>query len=91
MVGFQVVTTRGGGLPGVHRTLSAGIGRLGKALTFSHWDQRPLSNVQLRYAADDVRYLPALRQAIGDKLNGSGQTEVTGGATTTGCGATWRQ
>jgi ribonuclease D len=33
--------------------------RLGKGLTFTHWDQRPLSAQQLRYAADDVRYLPA--------------------------------
>jgi|SRR5665213_981605 len=33
--------------------------RLGKGLTFTHWDNRPLSQVQLRYAADDVRYLPA--------------------------------
>lgn len=42
---------------------------LGKGCTFTHWDQRPLSNVQLRYAADDVRYLPALRDAIGQKLD----------------------
>ena len=43
--------------------------RLGKALTFSHWDQRPLSAIQLRYAADDVRYLPALRSEIGKRLD----------------------
>ncbi len=42
--------------------------KLGKGLTFTHWDQRPLSPMQLRYAADDVRYLPALRAAIGAKL-----------------------
>jgi len=41
---------------------------LGKAFTFTHWDQRPLSNVQLRYAADDVRYLPAVRSALGQRL-----------------------
>jgi len=41
---------------------------LGKGFTFTHWDQRPLSNVQIRYAADDVRYLPAVRQAIGKRL-----------------------
>lgn len=43
--------------------------RLGKGLTFTHWDQRPLSAMQLRYAADDVRYLPALRQSIGERLD----------------------
>jgi ribonuclease D len=42
--------------------------KLGKGLTFTHWDQRPLSAMQLRYAADDVRYLPALREKIGEKL-----------------------
>jgi ribonuclease D len=46
--------------------------RLGKALTFSHWDQRPLSANQLRYAADDVRYLPALRHEIGKRLDAAG-------------------
>ncbi len=46
--------------------------RLGKALTFSHWDQRPLSPMQLRYAADDVRYLPALRSEIGGRLEQTG-------------------
>ena len=46
--------------------------RLGKALTFSHWDQRPLSANQLRYAADDVRYLPALREKIGKRLDAAG-------------------
>lgn len=48
--------------------------RLGKGLTFTHWDQRPLSPMQLRYAADDVRYLPALRQAIGERLDTLGHT-----------------
>lgn len=43
--------------------------KLGKGLTFTHWDQRPLSGVQLRYAADDVRYLPAVRDAIGRRLD----------------------
>ena len=47
-------------------------GKIGKALTFSHWDQRPLSPSQLRYAADDVRYLPALRIEIGKRLEATG-------------------
>ncbi len=46
--------------------------RLGKGLTFTHWDQRPLSNQQLRYAADDVRYLPALRDQIQRRLDALG-------------------
>ena len=46
--------------------------RLGKGLTFTHWDQRPLSGMQLRYAADDVRYLPRVRQEIGIRLKALG-------------------
>lgn len=42
--------------------------KLAKGLTFSHWDRRPLSDHQLRYAADDVRYLPAVRHEIGKRL-----------------------
>jgi ribonuclease D len=42
--------------------------KLGKGLTFTHWDQRPLSAMQLRYAADDVRYLLLARQEIGVRL-----------------------
>jgi ribonuclease D len=46
--------------------------KLGKGLTFTHWDQRPLTASQLRYAADDVRYLPALRTKIGKRLDVTG-------------------
>lgn len=42
--------------------------RLAKGMTFSHWDRRPLTDHQLRYAADDVRYLPAVRHEIGKRL-----------------------
>lgn len=46
--------------------------RLGKGLTFSHWDQRPLSAMQLRYAADDVRYLPLVREELRKRLEALG-------------------
>ncbi len=42
--------------------------RLGKALTFTDWSKRPLSAVQIRYAADDVRYLPAVRAELGKTI-----------------------
>lgn len=46
--------------------------RLGKGLTFTHWDQRPLSGQQLRYAADDVRYLPRVHAELKAKLEALG-------------------
>jgi ribonuclease D len=49
--------------------------KLGKGLTFTHWDKRPLSDHQLRYAADDVRYLPAARHEIGKRLGDSARIE----------------
>ena len=54
---------------------TAGV-KLGKGLTFSHWDQRPLSAMQLRYAADDVRYLVLAREKIGQRLDGARPHEV---------------
>ena len=45
--------------------------RLGKGLTFTRWDQRPLSGKQLAYAADDVRFLPAVVARLDEEL-GSG-------------------
>lgn len=50
-------------------------GRLGKGLTFTRWDQRPLSAMQLRYAADDVRYLIAVRDVLGGELDRLGHAE----------------
>lgn len=49
--------------------------KLGKGLTFSHWDQRPLSAIQLRYAADDVRYLPAVWNAMRMRLETMGHLD----------------
>ncbi|NLF30649.1 MAG: hypothetical protein GX591_07155 [Planctomycetes bacterium] len=42
--------------------------RLGKSMTFTQWDHRPLSPSQIRYAADDVRYLPALADETAGRL-----------------------
>jgi ribonuclease D len=49
--------------------------KLGKGLTFSHWDQRPLSSMQLRYAADDVRYLPLVHDEMLRRLDALGHTK----------------
>lgn len=45
---------------------------LGRDLGFSNWAQRPLSPVQLRYAADDVRYLPAAHREMLARLDALG-------------------
>jgi len=37
---------------------------LAKTETCTDWTQRPLSDAQVRYALDDVRYLPSLRDAL---------------------------
>ncbi len=42
---------------------------LGKGLTYTSWDDRPISAVHQAYAADDVRYLPALKDAIDQELD----------------------
>ena len=44
---------------------------LGRGLKFTQWDQRPLSEIQVFYAANDVRYLPLLREELGRRLNES--------------------
>lgn len=47
---------------------------LEKGLTFTFWEQRPLSNKQMRYAADDVRYLPAAAIELKKRLEKTGHT-----------------
>jgi ribonuclease D len=39
------------------------------------WARRPLSPEQLAYAADDVRYLPALAEALAARLAAAGRSE----------------
>jgi ribonuclease D len=64
------------GLPwpvGLARVIEAFTGhRLGKGHTFTNWDARPLSRQQLRYAADDVRYLPMLWSMLQEELERRG-------------------
>lgn len=49
---------------------------LHKGLTFTYWDQRPLSGKQMRYAADDVRYLPAAAIELKKRLSATGHTDL---------------
>ena len=67
------------GLPwpvGLARVIESFTGhRLGKGHTFTNWDTRPLSNQQLRYAADDVRYLPMLWGMLEAELDRRGNLD----------------
>lgn len=47
--------------------------RLAKTQTRTDWSRRPLSSRQLRYAADDVRYLAEIRDALTEKLEALGR------------------
>lgn len=49
-------------------------GDLGRDLGFSDWAQRPLSPIQIRYAADDVRYLLAVHHELAARLEVLGRT-----------------
>jgi ribonuclease D len=49
--------------------------RLHKSQTLTDWRKRPLTDAQVEYAADDVRYLPAARRALARKLEKTGRTE----------------
>ena len=50
----------------------AGI-KLQKGFTFTDWTLRPLSSSQLKYAADDVRFLPAIATAMRERLERVGR------------------
>ncbi|MDG2054523.1 MAG: HRDC domain-containing protein [Phycisphaerales bacterium] len=49
--------------------------KLPKSLTFTHWDERPLSDVHIEYAANDVRFLLLLRQKLCKKLDEAGHMD----------------
>ncbi|MCL2528871.1 MAG: ribonuclease D, partial [Coriobacteriia bacterium] len=49
--------------------------RLSKALSFSEWNYRPLTDTQIEYALDDVRYLPRIYQKMYDQLEQLGRLE----------------
>ncbi len=46
--------------------------KLSKGHTFTNWDARPLTASQLRYAADDVRYLPLVWECLRAELERRG-------------------
>jgi len=50
--------------------------RLGKGATFTDWSRRPLSRTHLRYAADDVRYLLAIRERLDGELDERGHRDA---------------
>ncbi|GAB5520742.1 MAG: ribonuclease D [Rhodothermales bacterium] len=49
--------------------------RISKDETRSDWMQRPLTDRQMAYARDDVRYLPALREALMERAERQGRLD----------------
>ena len=49
--------------------------RLAKGHTFTDWDARPLTDRQIRYAADDVRFLPLAWSRMRPALESAGRFE----------------
>jgi ribonuclease D len=46
-----------------------------KGEAYTDWCQRPLTEAQLRYAADDVRYLPGIADVLEKRLRDQGRLE----------------
>ncbi|TDB72090.1 type VII secretion protein EccE [Micromonospora sp. KC721] len=69
---------RGGGMPGVHRTIAAAVGRLGKALTAAGLSHRVLGRDELRAAvvsAAGLDLAPAAPAETWSGLRGGGWTQ----------------
>lgn len=49
--------------------------KLAKGFTFTDWTLRPLSASQLKYAADDVRFLPQMTRLILERLDQLGRRD----------------
>ena len=47
--------------------------KLAKSHTRANWQTRPLSNAELEYAMDDVRYLGTIRERLGEALERNGR------------------
>src|SRR5437763_1822515 len=63
-----------GGSPSLERLLEQAVGvRLRHDEGFTDWSRRPLTPVQIEYAADDVRHLLAAAQALRARLGGPGR------------------
>lgn len=61
---------------GYARLVEAVLGdKLGKEAQWTDWLRRPLGADQLRYADADVRYLPALAEELGRRLDALGRRE----------------
>jgi len=63
-----------GGSLSLERALEQAVGvRLRHAEGFTDWSKRPLTEVQIAYAADDVRHLLAAADALDERLRGLGR------------------
>ncbi len=49
--------------------------QLDKGAQFTEWSQRPLTDEQIRYALDDVRYLPGAWQQLLERLEEAGRID----------------
>lgn len=53
---------------------------VGTSAKFTRWDARPLTPLQQQYAANDVRYLPAIRAMLAERLTQNGNANFAQGA-----------